>query len=310
MKNKVIRGIGRVSVVLILFLSLSILLISFISSANRSVITFDKTEKSQAEIDCKRLGFCWGNERCYSMGARITVEPEDKKQDLAWRDEAYLYCGEKRFVPQKITGETCENDFECQSNKCFDRICQQKNGIKITEIYSDKETVIRNLILREKEMFYFSGLNKNYSIGFGRNESNFIFLINDETYILNNKIFNLDNYSQITVESILFENGLPRANITLIESINPFNDSEKLLEKINCNGLFINGTCRKEGESFEINNTEYKIENMSLVESPKEENSDLITGGVIETKKENFISIFLKRVKDFFDNLFRENKNG
>jgi hypothetical protein len=208
----------------------------FVSMTNYSALPLSEgPEKSQAERDCKNLGFCWGNERCYSMGARITVEPEDKKQDLAWIDEAYLYCGEKRFVPQKITVETCENDFECQSNKCFDGICQQKNGIKITEIYSDKETVVRNLLLREKEIFYFSGLNKNYSIGFGRNESNFIFLINDETYILNNKIFNLDNYSQITVESILFENGLPRANITLIESINPLNslDSEDFYSETN-----------------------------------------------------------------------------
>jgi len=192
-------------------------------------------EKSQAEIDCKRLGFCWGNERCYSMGARITVEPEDKKQDLAWIDEAYLYCGEKRFVPQKITGETCENDFECQSNKCFDRICQQKNGIKITEIYSDKETVIRNLILREKEVFYFSGLNKNYSIGFGRNESNFIFLINDFTFTLEKKTLSLDNNLQVIIESILFENGFSSANITIIEIINPLDslDSKDFYSEAN-----------------------------------------------------------------------------
>ena len=233
-------------------------------------------EKSQEGRDCNKLGFCWESNRCYGVGVRITRDPEYKNKELSWLNETHLYCGEesKKFVSQKITGESCENDFECQSNSCVNLICEQKHRINVTEIYNDKETLIRNLFFQEKEMFYFSGLNKNYSMGFDKNESNFVFLINNETYILGNETFNLDNYSQITIEGISFENGLSSANLTLIESKN-------LLDNLDLK------------KDYENNNSE-KIK----------ENEISITGNAIEEGLENKNNL-ISKIINFFKDLFR-----
>ncbi len=230
-------------------------------------------EKLTAKEDCNRLGFCWHDNQCYGFGVRVTIKPEYKNKPLSWLNETFFYCegGSKKLVTQKITEKFCENDFECQSNKCLNNKCVQKQGIQINEI-SNNEIVKINLFFREKELFYFSGLNKDYSIGFGKNESDFVFLINNETYIFGNKTFNLDNYSQIVVESIFFENDFPNANITLIESKNPLNKN--------------------------LNNSE---------EIEKGESLNQITGNVIEESnniKNKEKPRFIQRITDFFKNIF------
>lgn len=235
-------------------------------------------EKSQKQRDCEKLSFCWHDSRCYGSGIRITIEPEYKNKPLSWLNESYLYCEvetKSKFVPQKLTGEICENDFQCQSNKCSDRKCKQKEGIKITEKYGDSEIMIRNLFFREKELFHFSGLNKNYSVGLGTNGSDFALLINNNTYTFKNKTIQLDNNSQVILNNIYFDNGVANANITLTESINSFNNMDKLLEK-NDKGV------------------------------QKVENKVKITGDVIKTENEILPekNMFIK-IANWFSNLFK-----
>ncbi|MBI4116320.1 hypothetical protein HY449_01095 [Candidatus Pacearchaeota archaeon] len=246
-----------------------------------------KPEKSQEQKDCNQLKFCWSDkdQRCYSMGARITIEPEYKNRKFSWRNESYLYCeqGEYKFVYQKITGEICKNDFECQSNRCNDKKCEQKEGIKITETYNDRETIVRNLFFRENETFYFSGLNKNYSVGFSENNSDFVFFINNNSTSLKNKTLTLNNNSKFIINSISFDNGVANANVTLAESKRSFNDiSELFLPIIN----------------------EEKNENNISVEIQKKEDTVKITGNVIKTEEENYKKGLFEKIINWFSKLF------
>ncbi|OGJ12673.1 hypothetical protein A3K82_02305 [Candidatus Pacearchaeota archaeon RBG_19FT_COMBO_34_9] len=209
---------------------------------------------------------------------KFSIRGESYKLGLSWRNENYFYCGrDEVFVSQKITGEICENDFECQSNKCYDRKCEQKRGIKITKIYGDNTYIIENLFFHHNETFYFRGLNKDYSIGFGKTNTDFLVFINDKTYDFKNKTFILDKNSQFILNNLLFEESIPSVNITFIESKNPIDNSTKLLEDLSKN---------KE----EINNNPLQ-----------EEISVSITGDVVgENKKPNFF----ERLLNFFKNLF------
>ena len=243
---------------------------------------------------------CSNNGKCYNLGARLTINPQYPKQDLAWKNISNLYCGEGGFVSQKITEETCENDFECQSNICNNLKCGQENRIKEAEIYNDKSILIKNLIFQEKETFYFKGLDKTYSIGFGKNDSDYLFLINNNFSSYENKTFILNNNSQFIFNSIIFNDNVAKANVTFIESKNPINDQKKLIEQLTCEGLFVNELCKKEGESFVLEGKNYIVENKSPKEVSNQGNSAPITGNVIGTQKENFFS----KILNFFKNLF------
>lgn len=215
--------------------------------------------------------------------ATFYIEGPSYNLGLSWRTEKYLFCeGDKKtFILQKITGEICENDFECQSNKCYNKKCEQKQGIKIIKIYEDQTYLIKNLFFQPNETFYFSGLNKNYSISFGKINTDFIFFINDNSYDIKNKTFVLDSMSHFILNSLSFNDGIVNANITLVESKNSIDDSTQLLENLL-------------GDKEEINV-------ISQQEIPQEENySAPITGGAIETKEQNFF----ERLLDFFRQLF------
>ena len=106
----------KIQLILILSLILILATISFILAYNipnfgETVVSSESQhitpEKSQVEKDCNRLGFCWNNNRCYSMGTRLTIPPEYTIKELSWKNQTSLYCGQdsKKFVSQKITGE-------------------------------------------------------------------------------------------------------------------------------------------------------------------------------------------------------------
>ncbi|MDO8623327.1 MAG: hypothetical protein Q7R52_03700 [archaeon] len=278
-----------------LFLVMFILIVNtpFILSANypdpfvkNGVVVSEYTVRHEYTCDgCSR------DDKCYNIGTRITINE--------WNNKNYLYCNsEKGFVPQKVTGETCENDFECQSNGCDYTNCAQKTGIGITKIYNNKTTSVINLFFLEQETFYFEGLNKNYSINFKYNNTNLTFLVDNELYDFNN-ISYPTNY-QFVLNSISFNNNLIKANMTLIESKTPFNSTEKLFKRLNCKeGLFIAEDCKKEGESFEMDGKSYQIKNMSLLEVPEDKSFTSITGNVIETPEKSFIGKFLERIREF-----------
>jgi hypothetical protein len=242
-------------------------------------------EDTKTKEICRKINGCYLKEedKCYTIGTRMTILPEFPDKDLSWRNETYLYCDKdkigsssKKFVPQKVTEEVCENDFECQSNECHNKKCEQKNRIKVTEIYRGKNTFITNIILYDKETFNFMGLDKIYSIGFGENKSEFISFVNGEPHYTKKIILN--NNCQIIFNAILFD-GETFANVTFIESKNSFDDAEKLIK-------------------------EYLVENKSAEEIPVEENfSATITGGVITNTDENFFD----NIINFFKNLFSKN---
>ncbi|MCK9569236.1 hypothetical protein M0R72_09885 [Candidatus Pacearchaeota archaeon] len=258
--------------------SANVAVVNGVSTGSGSVITSEEivsidTTSERTWLTCEG---CLRGGKCYNIGTRLTIEPEYPKKDLAWRNITFLYCdeGKPSFVAQKITRESCENDFECQSNSCINYLCEQKIGINVIEIRKDEDVVVKELLFREKEIFYFSSL-VNYSIGFGReDEGNFIFLINNITIPLENKTFVLENNSKFIFNKISFENGIAKANVTLIENKNFANDSIKFTD-----------------------DTAYLENNSTKIPS---EGTLQITGNVVDDKQENIFNKFLNFLKNLF----------
>jgi hypothetical protein len=260
---------------LFIFIGIFILCSIFVQAANYPPSDLGRTiHYTESVIICNG---CFANGKCYNIGARLTMPPLFPNRDLAWRNESYLYCGDDstQFVPQKIIREKCENGFECQSNKCNEEKCEQNSRMKEIEIYDDKITIVKNLLFTEKEIFHFKGLNKDYSIGFGENHSNYVFLVDNNISSYENKTFNLNDNSQFIFNSIIFEGNTTKANVTFIESKNPIGDPEEFLSNLWGN---------KE-ETAELKN--------ETIQAP-------ITGNVINDKKGNFLSDFFEFLKNLF----------
>lgn len=246
----------------ILFLSVILVIIntSFILSANYpspfigppyspQVIVYDNPEVIIHEYDCNG---CLNEGKCYNIGTRLTIPLTIPKKDLGWRNVDYFYCGETSdyLIPQEIIGETCKNDFECQSNDCKNRICQQEPGFKIVEVYNDNVTLIENLLFENEQTFIFRGIKEKYEIGFGENDTDFVFFLNNMSTLYRNKTLIIDNHTHLILNSILFDENLIQANVTFLESENLINDSKKLIKELTSNGLI--GDDENSQEEFSI----------------------------------------------------------
>lgn len=244
-------------------------------------------------------GGCLKNRKCYNIGSRTL-------------DNEYCDLG-GGFVNQKRMGVDCFNDFECESNKCNNGICEQRIGIKIKEIYKDNNTLALNLMVDRGRPFNFYGFNKNiHSVGFVSILKNFnnkkdsiIFLINDKNYNFTNRVLFSTKMIKFYLNEIIFNESIPiRANITFIESKVPSDDGEYFLEQVMCVGVFVDGVCRNEGEIFEKDGEKYFIKNFSVekyLERVKD-NLTFITGAVVgdKTINEGFFIKFLNWFKERF----------
>lgn len=241
---------------------------------------------------------CRGDGECFKVGTRKIIDYPENILDWVWRgniepqfiipsyhlkniklDKIYLYCDKNydQFSFQKITGEKCEYDFECESNVCNTGTCEQKSNIDITRVYNDGITSITKLFFPKDQIFYFQGLDKTYFIGFGKNNnSEFISFVNLHQIPFENKTLIIDNKTQFIFDSINFNNGTITASVTLIESKNPIDDSEELLKSL--------------------------FEEKEIVEIPEisKEYPAPITGNIIGTKENNFVN----KILNFFKNLF------
>ena len=90
------------------------------------LIQFSEPQPSQDETECKRLGFCWyDNKKCYPLGYIL------EGKYCSNRDPYYFgkYGIETpNFVNQSETGKVCINNYECKTNMCSNNVC-----INITE---------------------------------------------------------------------------------------------------------------------------------------------------------------------------------
>lgn len=297
-----------------------ILILNFVSAEGLGVqeaYALDHPPDAKGEIDrkaCSKIDGCWYEDKCYNFGRRIIEEPEQKYKNIAWINISYLYCGEKKtkyhssmeVLKQKVVGETCENDFECESNECSNEICEQKRGIEIVDLYNKNRTIIKNITISYEELFYFQGLKYNYSIGFGRDKNNsiIIWMNNNTNYSKYDKqkkknislenYGNLFNYNKeyipIKNNTYLFfnnfiykEGSINDANFFFMETDDPVDNPKLLIEQLLANETI--GEINETQNTFLINNS-----NGSLIS---------ITGNVIG-EKENFFSKLFSKMKNWF----------
>lgn len=326
--NKILTGniIRKLS----LFMLIGIVLFSYVSANNypasfvsgslSSGVSSVSTSGNNVLLDLENIeyikpecGGCKNDEKCYNIGTRLTLKEKYNQSYskyitenfgfFSWLNNNESYCGiEKTFLEQKEEGQSCVNDFECQSNQCLNNLCSSRSDIKKHEIFRNQTFLVESIVFESDTKFSISGLKNNYLIGFGKRKEGYSFFINNNLSSYENKTLFLSNYSRIDLNGILFEDGKkPRANITLIESSISNANFDELLKQLGCNGLWANESCKSEGEHVEINGVDYIVENKSLKEIIKKETPVSITGATIGAKNDNNL---LQKIAGFLKSLF------
>lgn len=109
---------------------------SYKPNLNDGLIQIQEHSQSEDETECKKLDFCWYENRCYPLGYRLG------EKYCSDRDPYYLgkYGIEvSNFVNQSEIGKTCINNYECKTNICSDNVCI--NLTEQTNISSLNETI-------------------------------------------------------------------------------------------------------------------------------------------------------------------------
>jgi len=159
--NKV--RMNKIWLFIALFLLIGINFVGAVGDDNirRSYDSDFQLRYNEDEDDNCKFGECLSldGKHCYSMGTRYSFIPEIyehmEEEIIPKYATTYIYCQDHDFVYQKSNGESCVNNFECQTYICLNNICIDLNeeisrlvNVRIEEI---KQGILSNLSTLSQE---------------------------------------------------------------------------------------------------------------------------------------------------------------
>lgn len=104
---------------------------------NEGILQYQEPQISEEEDVCKKLGFCWDDNKCYPIGY-IQGEKYCSDKDPYYFEKYKIEVS--NFVNKSETGKECINNYECKTNICSENLCLNLTKVEKNTIFLNKET--------------------------------------------------------------------------------------------------------------------------------------------------------------------------